>query len=74
MLAFAIPLSPFPPRVGGISFSVLCAKEPLDMPGFLIPFCVTGAILAPLGILLWLGARERRQFLLMHDNDLRLRP
>jgi hypothetical protein len=40
------------------------------MPGFLIPWLIAGAILAPLGVLLWLGARERRRFLPMHDNDL----
>ncbi len=40
------------------------------MPGFLIPFLIAGAILLPLGVLLWLGARERRRFLPAHDEDL----
>ena len=40
------------------------------MPGFLIPFLIAGTILVPLGILLWLGARERRRFLPTCDNDL----
>jgi hypothetical protein len=40
------------------------------MPGFLIPLLVAGVILALLGVLLWLGARERRQFSHMHDDDL----
>jgi hypothetical protein len=40
------------------------------MPGFLIPLLVAGVILALLGVLLWFGARERRQFSPMHDDDL----
>lgn len=40
------------------------------MPGFLIPLLIAGVVLVPLGILLWLGARERRRFSTMHDNDL----
>jgi hypothetical protein len=38
------------------------------MPGFLIPILIAAVILVPLGVLLWLGARERRQFLPMHDE------
>ena len=39
------------------------------MPGFLIPLLVAGAILVALGILLRLGAGERRH-VLSHDDDL----
>lgn len=40
------------------------------MPGFLIPLLIASAILGPLGILLWLGARERRRFRPLRDDDL----
>jgi len=42
----------------------------IDMPSFLIPLVIAGAILVPLGVLLWLGARERQRSLAMHDDDL----
>jgi hypothetical protein len=40
------------------------------MPSYLIPLLIAGAILVPLGGLLWLGARERRRFVAMEDKDL----
>jgi hypothetical protein len=39
------------------------------MPGFLIPLLVAGVILTLLGVLLWSGARERRQFSPKHDAE-----
>jgi hypothetical protein len=47
----------------------LCLKSHSDMPGFLIPLLIAAVVLGLLGILLWLGARERRQFSTMYDTD-----
>ena len=49
---------------------VLCLESHSDMPGFLIPLLIAAVVLIPLGILLWLGARQRRRFSTMHDSDL----
>jgi hypothetical protein len=40
------------------------------MPSFLIAILIAGVILVPLGIFLWMGARERRRSLTMHDDEL----
>lgn len=40
------------------------------MPGSLIPLLIAAIILVPLGVLLWLGARERKRFLPMRDEVL----
>jgi hypothetical protein len=61
-----IPTSLAPRRSG----RALCSEARIDMPGFLIPLLIAGVVLVPLGILLWLGARERRQFLPSRDDDL----
>jgi hypothetical protein len=36
----------------------------------LIPLLIAAVVFVPLGILLWLGARERRRFLSVHDDVL----
>jgi hypothetical protein len=38
------------------------------MSGFLIPILIAAVILAALKVLLWLGARERRRSLHVHDD------
>jgi hypothetical protein len=39
------------------------------MPGFLIPLLIASVVLVPLGILLWMGARERRRLSTMRAGD-----